>query len=283
MSKIYQRRHLRFHEDKKIPSIHISDCGYHDFNYVKSNKSVYVQAGYTLHFVERGSGTLYLLGETYSLSRGDFFFLPPNVDILYYPNPKDPWAYYWFFIKGEGGEELGRKMGFSITNPIRRVTNTIEIENMMKSLFSQGFSNEERYFNALSTLYAIASKLAVSQGEAQFVCNADTVDRVKDVIKLNYKDKEFKIENISDMIFVSHSYICKLFKMKTGVSPVKYLVKLRLQKASELLKIKEYSVKKLCDEVGFKDELHFMKEFKKEFGVTVKNYREQMKNTRTAD
>ena len=85
------------------------------------------------------------------------------------------------------------------------------------------------------------------------------------------------------MIFVSHSYICKLFKMKTGISPVKYLVKLRLRTAGELLKTKDYTVKKLCKAVGFSDELHFMKEFKKEFGVTVKNYREKIKSERTAD
>ncbi|MBR6737350.1 MAG: AraC family transcriptional regulator [Clostridia bacterium] len=276
MNKLYQRRHLRFNEDKKVDTVHVSDCGYHDFNYLKSNKSMYVQSGSTLHFVERGSGTLHVLDKTFEVSKGDFFFLPPNVEIMYYPSDSDPWAYYWFFIAGTGGEELGHRMGFSLDNPVRRATNTGEIENMMESLFLQGFSNEERYFNALSTLYAIASKLAVSQGEAQFVCNADTAQKVKEVIKLNYKDKDFRIEHVADMIFVSHSYMCKLFKMKTGISPVKYLVKLRLNKASELLKTKDYSVKKLCHEVGFNDELHFMKEFKKEFGVTVKEYREKV-------
>ena len=69
--------------------------------------------------------------------------------------------------------------------------------------------------------------------------------------------------------------------MKTGISPVKYLVKLRLQTAGDLLKNKDYSVKALASEVGFNDELHFMKEFKKEFGVTVKNYRELVKNEGT--
>lgn len=281
MDKSYQRRHLRFSENKTPLNITISDCGYHDFNYVKSNKTAYVQSGYTLHFVERGSGFLHLAGKTYTVEKGDFFFLPPNVEILYYPSQNDPWAYYWFFIKGDGGEALGQKMGFSIERPIRRATNTLEIENMMNSLFLQGFSNQERFFNALSTLYAIASKLVVSQEESQFVCNTDTVDKIKEIIKLNHTDKNFRIERISDMIFVSHSYICKLFKMKTGISPVKYLVKLRLQTASELLKQKDYSVKALCSEVGFNDELHFMKEFKKEFGVTVKNYREQLKTKGT--
>ena len=50
---------------------------------------------------------------------------------------------------------------------------------------------------------------------------------------------------------------------------------LRLLKSVELLSGGEYLVKDLARIVGFNDELHFMKEFKKKFGVTVKQYRKQ--------
>ena len=39
-----------------------------------------------------------------------------------------------------------------------------------------------------------------------------------------------------------------------------------------MLNEKDYLVKDLARQVGFNDELHFMKEFKKQYGVTVKNY-----------
>ena len=66
-----------------------------------------------------------------------------------------------------------------------------------------------------------------------------------------------------------------MFKNKTGISTVQYLVKERLNSAATMLKEKDFPVKKLAFLVGFKDELHFMKAFKKEYGITVKEFRQK--------
>lgn len=277
MDKLYQRRHLRFKGGPSYSPLGISDFGYHDFNYIKGRNVLHVQYGYTLHFVQRGSGTLNILDKTFEVVEGDFFFLPPNVEMSYYPSETSPWAYFWFYLVGDGAMELGRSMGFSLDNPIRHATNPKEVDELLNSLFLQGFSQEERYLKTLSALYSVASKLSVNKENAEYICNSDTVEKIKNIIKLNHKDPNFTVEKLSDITFISHSYICKLFKNKTGISPVKYLVKQRLKSASNMLKEKDYTVKKLAHSVGFKDELHFMKEFKKEFNETVKSYREKHK------
>ncbi len=277
MNKLYQRRHLKFSGMTSFSPLSVSNFGYHDFHYIKKDNALHVQHGYTLHFVQSGSGTLQVKDKIFEVFEGDFFFLPPSVEMRYVPSENTPWSYYWFYLYGDGAKELGFSMGFSLDNPVRHATSPKEINEMLNSLFLQGISQEERYFKTLSTLYNVASKLSVNRKNAEYVCNSDTVEKIKEIIKLNHKDPNFSVECLSDLIFISQSYICKLFKNKTGMSPVKYLIKQRLKSAGALLKEGDYTVKKLAFLVGFKDELHFMKEFKKEYGLTVKGYSQKFK------
>ena len=277
MNKNYQHRHLKFSDTPSFSPLGVSNFGYHDFNYIKSSNVLHVQVGYTLHFVQRGGGTLQVKDKVFDVVEGDFFFLPPNVEMRYLPNDNAPWAYYWFYLIGDGAKELGLSMGFTLDNPIHHSTNPKQVDELLNSLFISGISQEERYFKTLSALYSVASHLAVNRKNADYVCNSDTVERIKSIIKLNHKDPEFKVDCLSDMVFISQSYICKIFKNKTGMSPVKYLVEQRLKSAAGLLKENDYAVKKLSLLVGFKDELHFMKAFKKEYGLTVKEFRQKYK------
>ena len=275
MNKNYQRRHLKFSDAISFSPLRISNFGYHDFNYIKSSNVLHVQVGYTLHFVQKGGGTLQIKDKVYDVVDGDFFFLPPNVEMRYLPKENAPWAYYWFYLIGDGAKELGLSMGFSLTNPIRHSTNPKEVDKLLNSLFIGAFSQEERYFKTLSTLYDIASKLSTNKKNAEYVCNSDIVENIKEIIKLNHKDPDFSVDCLSELTFISQSYICKLFKNKTGISTVQYLVKERLKSAATMLKEKDFPVKKLAFLVGFKDELHFMKAFKKEYGITVKEFRQK--------
>lgn len=275
MSKLYKHRHLKFGESPLSLPFKIINFGYHDFNYIKSSNVLHVQDGYTLHFVQKGCGTLQVGEKTYEVNKGDYFFLPPDVLMRYSPSKSEPWAYYWFYMVGDGAKELGLSMGFSLENPVRHETNEKEVDSLLNALFMPSVSQEERYFKTLSALYSVASRLSVSKNNAELISNSNIVERIKSIIKLNHKDPNFSVECLVDMVFVSQSYLCKLFKNKTGITPVKYLTKQRMKSAGAMLKEKNYTVKKLAKSVGYKDELHFMKEFKKEYGQTVKEFRKQ--------
>lgn len=65
----------------------------------------------------------------------------------------------------------------------------------------------------------------------------------------------------------------RIFKDETGITPRAYLLEVKLQHVTELLKESDYKVKELCRIAGFFDEFQFMKIFKAKFGMTVKEYR----------
>lgn len=86
-------------------------------------------------------------------------------------------------------------------------------------------------------------------------------------------NRELSLNELAQSANVSRSHLCHLFKTQTGVTPGQYLKSLRMQKARELLETTLLSLKQITAEVGLKDESHFMRDFKKAYGLTPSQYR----------
>lgn len=71
------------------------------------------------------------------------------------------------------------------------------------------------------------------------------------------------LETISKSIYLSPTYVSKVFKEETGETPINYLIKLRLSKAREMLLEGSHSIKEVASSVGYEDVYYFSKLYKK--------------------
>lgn len=99
--------------------------------------------------------------------------------------------------------------------------------------------------------------------------------RVKRVIEMMEGDpsKTFTLEKMAESVNLSAPYFCFLFKSITGMPPAKYLKTLRMQEAATLLTTTFLSVKEIVRRVGLADESHFVRDFKRHYGVTPSEFR----------
>ena len=107
-------------------------------------------------------------------------------------------------------------------------------------------------------------------------------ERVKHVIALMQGDpsRHFTLGKMAESVNLSAPYFCYLFKSITGVPPAKYLKSLRMQEAATLLTTTFLSVKEIVRRVGLTDESHFVRDFKRLYGVTPSEYRNGVLFTR---
>ncbi len=99
------------------------------------------------------------------------------------------------------------------------------------------------------------------------------VKRIINYLNENYESK-ISLDQIAHNMYLSPVYISKIFKEETGESPINYLIKIRLEKAKEILEgSKGGSIKDIANEVGYDDAYHFSKLFKKYYGVSPLNYK----------
>lgn len=89
---------------------------------------------------------------------------------------------------------------------------------------------------------------------------------------------EISLDIISQNMYLSTMYICKIFKEETGDSPINYLIKLRLAKAKEALINETLSVKEIASSVGYSDVYHFSKLFKKYYGCSPSKLKRKQLN-----
>ncbi|PKM51152.1 MAG: hypothetical protein CVV02_08360 [Firmicutes bacterium HGW-Firmicutes-7] len=87
-----------------------------------------------------------------------------------------------------------------------------------------------------------------------------------------YYGKELTLEEISRIVSVSPQYFSKLFKEETGFNFIEYLTNSRIEKAKELIKNSQLTMKEVCFQVGYNDPNYFSRLFKKTVGVSPTDY-----------
>jgi AraC family transcriptional regulator, transcriptional activator of pobA len=93
-----------------------------------------------------------------------------------------------------------------------------------------------------------------------------------DHISAHYMEK-LNITQAATLSGMSKTKFMKTFKKVSGTTLVAYLNHLRLTNAARLLKEMDASIAEIALQVGFSDQSHFDKRFKRSFGVSPKDYR----------
>ena len=93
-------------------------------------------------------------------------------------------------------------------------------------------------------------------------------ERVEQVIFLLKQDLASppSLEELGNKIGCSHFYLSRIFSAQTGQTITQYLRQLRMEKAAELLKSREYNVTEVAIEVGYSSLSHFSAAFQETFG-----------------
>jgi AraC family transcriptional regulator len=87
------------------------------------------------------------------------------------------------------------------------------------------------------------------------------------------------VSEIAEVAGVSRYYYNRLFKASTGQSPYQYVVEARVRKAKELLATGKFTIGEVANEVGFFDQSHLTRHFKRIFGLPPKTWLNSVRRT----
>lgn len=100
-----------------------------------------------------------------------------------------------------------------------------------------------------------------------------SVETVKRWIHEHY-DQQAELSSLASMVYLTPSYLSKLFKSETGLTITDYLIEVRIKKAKHLLKTcADMKIHEIGCEVGYADPAYFNKLFKRVVGVTPNEYK----------
>lgn len=227
---------------------------------------------YILIYCTEGKGIIEVEDQIYRLEKSDAFCIPRNVRHKYYADEKEPWSILWVHFKGDNTNYFPLEE--------RKIVhiNSRHSDNRMMVLFNLLFRVLERNYTIGNFIY-ISQVLSLILSEIYFrekVDESSVQDRhVTMVIRYMYQHlrENLTLEEISEEVQLSKSYLNAVFKAQTGKSPVEFFIHLKMQEACKLLKSTDYYIYEVSSELGYTDQYYFSRIFKKVVGVSPKDYK----------
>lgn len=99
------------------------------------------------------------------------------------------------------------------------------------------------------------------------------IEKAKKYIEAQFS-KDISLDDVSREVDISPYYFSKVFKDETGVNFIEYLTNLRIERAKDLLRNSDMSIKQICSEAGYSDPNYFSRIFRKTVGVTPTEYKD---------
>jgi AraC-like DNA-binding protein len=86
--------------------------------------------------------------------------------------------------------------------------------------------------------------------------------------------KDWKLDDLLKIAHMSRSNLMRVFRKATNQTPIEYLVRLRIQRAMELLRNSNFTVTEIAMEVGFNDSNYFTRQFRRALGESPSSFRQ---------
>ena len=106
------------------------------------------------------------------------------------------------------------------------------------------------------------------------VRHSAVIRKIVGYIRSNYMNK-ISLDAISEYVYMSKSYISKIFNEEMGMNISSYINKIRIEKSKHLLIDASLSIVEVANLAGFEDQSYFSKQFKNETGISPKIFREK--------
>lgn len=236
-----------------------------------------------------GKGTYHLNGEYIPVQAGDVLIFNPGIgheSMIYAPEEKRTEFFVGFvdveFI-GMRPNHIELKDGGNVLHTKGKTQRTIFqiCEEMTKENLAR---RPGRYIMLKAFLVQLLLTIVreqmeqvepISGREFDYAGKKHTAVQIADYLEEHYAEK-ISLDQIAENMYMSPFYISKIFKAEIGESPIHYLIRIRMEKAKELLEKNEtLSVAEIAAMVGYDDAYHFSKLFKKAYGIPPSKLRKE--------
>lgn len=238
---------------------------------------------FLFHYVLSGTGTLYAddnagKTHTYQVKSGQGFMIFPGQINTYIADSRLPWEYVWIEFDGLRAKESIEITGLSPDAPIYHAHFHDLRETLMKEMLYIAQHGDTPVFHLIGHLYLFLDALTRSVSPPK----PSTTGRLRDFyahealafIEQNFQNN-ISVEDIASHCGLNRSYFGKIFKDSLGKTPQEFLLRYRMAKAAELLKLTHLSVGDISKAVGYENPLHFSRAFKNIYSISPRQWRSQ--------
>ena len=250
-------------EEKSIFNIQMCGITYPDKSYEIERTGSRVMC---IEYVEKGSGTVHLPGETFYPGEGDSYVLPSDVDHHYYADSANPWKKVFINISGTLAESLIEGYQLKMHHHFKN----LDIKDELYSIIDIAEKNTGGTEEIICIINRIFLKMRCAVYEKKDL--PDIAEKMKEYLNRNLTAK-FRMEDLCNFVSRSESQVIKIFKKAYGITPYAYMIDKKIKLAKDMLINTNLSVKQIAYNLCFTDEYYFSNVFKTHTTQTPTAYR----------
>jgi AraC-like DNA-binding protein len=150
---------------------------------------------------------------------------------------------------------------------------TTTINKLIKECMSTSITKDALADLTLQELLIriIQTQTAKAIDDGLFIDRKNPITQVVEYIRSNLKEN-FSIKHLSEKACMSTTSFYRFFKRELGMSPIEFVISEKMRCAKQLLKNPTIQINEVCYLSGFEDCNYFIRLFKKQEGITPKQY-----------
>lgn len=250
-------------------------------------------------YIESGSGTFFIDGEEFTLSRDHIVYIPKGSRLSCYAHT-DNFTFtsirFTMSVFFEGGDFLTDYYnipkvleGKSEKRYFEEIYSWIKKEDSARMFFVRGYleiligslvtkvQNDE---GIVKKEYPESEEYTLEKIHRRIRKSNSKIDsRIQAVVDyvLLHPSEKYTPQRMADMAELSKQRFTFLFGQQLGKSPMVYIKELKLTSAARKLLVSNANISDIAYELGYEDPNYFIREFKKAFGYTPNQYRQVAK------
>ena len=272
---------LDFYQELEMSDPYVET--HRDISYSNTQLNLHSHTFYELLYCNNDCGAEYLVGaDRYRLQKGDIVFVPPGISHrpLLPDTMTEPYERYVLWISQDFVDTYTSVFGMEKKPSYGTLLRTGGTKwELLGGYFRRGVWEAENQAagwqaavvgNTITLLTLMGRSI---QERTASVLKAEKPDLLNEVLAYveNHLSDRITLEETARHFYVSVSTITQLFRQKMGTSFYRCVTQQRLISAKALIN-EGKSLETVSREVGFADYSSFYRAFKKEYGITPRQY-----------
>lgn len=280
VNSAYLNNHIPEIIDNEKPLV-VTSCG----NYRMKTRDVFEtirdkgRKDYQLLYIASGKSHFFIDGKEHIVTAGHMVIFHPDEPQHYKYYKEDRTSVYWVHFTGSQVEKIlehyniirGEKIIYSGTSP--------DFQWLFGQIIQELQLCRKQYDEMLTLLLRnifilIRRSLEINKNFT------DTMEKEVSYAIYYFRDnfnKEINVDEYAQSLNISVSWFIRCFRQITGMTPLQYVINLRISNAQMLLETSDYTISQIAESVGYENALYFSRLFHKQTGISPKEYRKKSK------
>ncbi len=225
---------------------------------------------FQLVYITRGSGQFASKQiQLCDIHEGTVIVLKPGEWHTYRPDEATGWESYWVGFSGLGTENL------STLNQLIKIGYDEEMVGLYRKILDVSNGERPGYQQLLSGILIHLVAYLLFREKDKNWRDKEVLDKI-DKARLIIREKintPLSPEEIAASLNMSYTWFRRMFRQYTGLAPAQYIVRLKIQKAKEMLSVSNKTIKEIAIGLGFESIDYFSTQFRKQTGQTPTQFR----------